>query len=580
MGWDGNGNVTRTNGTNTGNTVWTDDRDADIKIRSDLHDTHDEDLAGAIERCLNLDGENQMAANLRMGGFKLVNAAEGSSADEMSTVGQSQRQIQSVSQASGTDALKASYSPAIPSLEDKLTLYVRANAANTSTTPTFSPNGLSTKTIVKNGNAPLFAGDIAGQYHVLILQYRSADDVWELLNPASPFPNLGAQVTADEAELNKLDGIGSIVEEGDSPNLEKINLNNNEQGDHDDGGDVYFDASVGLYVKAHNSSGDQSGGNLLWSSGNFTAGNALSVSYGAEDEPTLSVSSNSIAQSELKTDTGTVSVTDTGGTNGISARRTLPGGQYGFTVETRGDTDGGGASDYAGALVGMGTPSDVSGTDDTLTVSLREVSASIGSYATYVLLFANERSGSGDTRAEARQRYIQSSPPYDLGDGECGLFVEVDVLPDKRIGGLYVAADPIWANNGPTDIRPDWIDPKTGKKYKRIRKPALCREDLETGKCDMEDYVAAQREAPVEDVEIDGAYKNADMGVIPHSWSSYPQGTICLLDPVNTHDLLALHQAGEDVADLIHRGYIKIGDECNRYGPPGVKTVTFKWSKR
>ena len=58
MAWDGNGNITRTNGTNSGNSVWQDDRDDGVNIRADRHDTHDEDLANAIENTVALDGQN------------------------------------------------------------------------------------------------------------------------------------------------------------------------------------------------------------------------------------------------------------------------------------------------------------------------------------------------------------------------------------------------------------------------------------------------------------------------------------------------------------------------------------------
>lgn len=164
-----------------------------------------------------------------------------------------------------------------------------------------------------------------------------------------------------------------------------------------------------------------------------------------------------------------------------------------------------------------------------------------------------------------------------MGDGQCGLFVSVAVQSNGHIEGVSLGPDPIWANNGPTDIRPDWIDKATGKKYKRIRRPAVTRADVDAGRADMADYAAAVREAKVEDVEIDFAFKNADMDLFPHSWVTPPQGTICLLDPVATHDLLALHEAGEDVADLIHKGYIKVGDKVNRKGPPGVTPVSWKW---
>lgn len=218
MGWDGSGNVVRTNGTNTGGTVWQDDKNAGTKIRSDLHDTHDQDLADAIERTLNLDGENKPAANINWGGYKITNAADATTASGVPTLGQVQSRISGAATATGTDSLAATFSPALTALTDKTTVYVRAAAANTSTTPTFSPNGLAAKTITKNGNNALEAGDIAGAGHVLILQYNASNDVWELLNPTAPaghFPNVNTDVTATAAEIDKLAGItGNILTSG------------------------------------------------------------------------------------------------------------------------------------------------------------------------------------------------------------------------------------------------------------------------------------------------------------------------------------------------------------------------------
>lgn len=568
MPWDGNGNVIRSNGTNTGGQVWEDDKSADIKIRADLHDAHDQDLAGAIEECLNRNGENTMADNLKMGGFKLVNAGEGTAADEMATVGQAQRNTLSVAQAAGTDALTASFAPTIVSLEDQLTLYVRAAAANTSTTPTFSPNGLAAKTIVKNGNEALIPGDIHGQYHVLILQYRLTDDVWELLNPASHFPSLTGDVTATEAELNRLDGISVSTEELNS-SVKHNFASTAAPGSSDDTDSGYSVGSRWLNTITEDTyvCVDDSSGAAVWeytSAGRIAEGasgaprivyGALNLSNDIQQSDIASgavgqgeLQNNAVGQGQINTGVGSVSSSNTTGIN-----RTFPGGDFGFYPIVR-------------------TSLPFSGNE----VKILSSHNTSGIYVTNIFLLAGAGSGGTTGTVYARQRYVQSSPPYDLGDGECGLFVEVDVRPHKRIGGVYAAPDPVWSNNGPTDIRPDWTDRKTGKKYKRIRRPALCRSDLESGKCDMADYIAAQKEAPIEDVEIDGAYKNADMGLIPHSWASDPQGTICLLDPVNTHDLLALHEAGEDIADLIHKGYIKLGDPCNRCGPPGVTVIS--WS--
>lgn len=92
--------------------------------------------------------------------------------------------------AGGTaDALTGAFSPAIaalPAAPGTLSVLVRAGSANTTTTPTFSPDGLTAKTIVKGNNLPLAVGDIAGAGHWLDLQYDATLDKWVLLNPYAP----------------------------------------------------------------------------------------------------------------------------------------------------------------------------------------------------------------------------------------------------------------------------------------------------------------------------------------------------------------------------------------------------------
>lgn len=91
-----------------------------------------------------------------------------------------------VASAAGTaDAITATYTPVVLSLTNGLVLYVRAGFANATTTPTFSPNGLTAKTIVKGNGLALVAGDIAGAGHWVELQYDLALDKWVLLNPAT-----------------------------------------------------------------------------------------------------------------------------------------------------------------------------------------------------------------------------------------------------------------------------------------------------------------------------------------------------------------------------------------------------------
>lgn len=84
----------------------------------------------------------------------------------------------------GADALTGIYAPVVPALVNGLTLYVRTATANSTTAPTFSPNGLAAKQIVKGNGLPLVAGDIAGGGHWIELQYDAPLDKWVLLNPA------------------------------------------------------------------------------------------------------------------------------------------------------------------------------------------------------------------------------------------------------------------------------------------------------------------------------------------------------------------------------------------------------------
>jgi len=84
------------------------------------------------------------------------------------------------------NAYAATFSPANKVLSDGLRLYVKAPSGNTSVTPTFSPDGLPAKTIVKGANIPLHINDILNVGQIMVLQYSSSYDRWILLNPNVP----------------------------------------------------------------------------------------------------------------------------------------------------------------------------------------------------------------------------------------------------------------------------------------------------------------------------------------------------------------------------------------------------------
>lgn len=87
--------------------------------------------------------------------------------------------------AGGTvDAITATFTPAFTALNDIKLIRVRASGANVTTTPTLAVNGLTAKTIVKEGNQALAIDDINAAGHELLLARNSANDNYELLNPA------------------------------------------------------------------------------------------------------------------------------------------------------------------------------------------------------------------------------------------------------------------------------------------------------------------------------------------------------------------------------------------------------------
>ena len=90
--------------------------------------------------------------------------------------------------AGGTvDVITATYAPVI-TLVDQLVVAVVSLGANTVTTPSFAPNSLTARTIVKRGGVALVANDLPAALGVYLLEYNLANTRWELLNPAVAGP--------------------------------------------------------------------------------------------------------------------------------------------------------------------------------------------------------------------------------------------------------------------------------------------------------------------------------------------------------------------------------------------------------
>lgn len=109
--------------------------------------------------------------------------------------------LQWITSAGTVNAITAAYFPVVPTLYDGLILSFRATGANTSTAPTFSPNGLTAHPITKKGGQALELGDIPAALFECLVRYNLANTRWELLNPGSIFPKVGVSNVSGGASL-------------------------------------------------------------------------------------------------------------------------------------------------------------------------------------------------------------------------------------------------------------------------------------------------------------------------------------------------------------------------------------------
>lgn len=268
----------------------------------------------------------------------------------------------------------------------------------------------------------------------------------------------------------------------------------------------------------------------------------------------------SVSQGDLNTSTGTISGSAPSATNDLTlggTTVTLPGGAYGFFPQTKDCL-----SNSAGGSSGA---------------QFWATSNTSASYVTALTPTTACGNNSLSSKAlAAQQRYITSSPPFDLGDGEMGGFIYLLLNAAGEAVASYAADVPPWAYNGPTRIRADKKCPVTGKKYRRVMVERSLEEVMDGAKIVYEFQ------------EITQAIKNADMGLIPHPFGVVPPGhTVVLLNPMDNRlkDLIEYQNAGaaDDVLSALLSGKIYADNVAleGRKGPPGVMQarLRFRYSK-
>lgn len=165
MPWNGsapNQTYGRSNGFNSGSTVWQQDDAASVDIVADRHDTHDQDIADAVNATLKKDGGNTATSNIPMGGFKFTNLAAGAARTD------------SIRVADVQDS-KATYYPTVGGTADAITLtgaaaaitayaagqtFVFKAAATNTSAVTVNVDSVGVKSITGPAGTALVAGQI------------------------------------------------------------------------------------------------------------------------------------------------------------------------------------------------------------------------------------------------------------------------------------------------------------------------------------------------------------------------------------------------------------------------------------
>lgn len=262
----------------------------------------------------------------------------------------------------------------------------------------------------------------------------------------------------------------------------------------------------------------------------------------------------SISQGDLNTATGTFSGSTSDNIVSSILRKgstviTLPGGQYGFMIGSNQTTAGG-----------------------SVEAGFWPAGAYNSGYQYKVVPFSLDTASV--ITSLGQQRYISSSPPFDMGDGDAQGFMFLVMNSDGSVAGHYFADVPPWGYNGKTDIRACAKCPITGDKMRRVMKKRSLEEIMDGAKIEYEYQ------------KITMAMKNADMEDIPTPFDGLISGqTVVMIDPMDERldGMIELQNdgGGDEITQAILSGKIYTEDKTmSRKGPKGVQItpLRFKYS--
>lgn len=183
-------------------------------------------------------------------------------------------------------------------------------------------------------------------------------------------------------------------------------------------------------------------------------------------------------------------------------------------------------------------------------------------------------------------RFVNSSPPWDMGHGDILLFIFLRVNKDGVVTGTKTAEAPPWAYNGPTDIDGDVIVRDTSRKNTKKKMKYIQAPDTEVvippwrggdpKKWDVDKFNNPEMVL----VEVGQSIKNADMDIIPHPFTNLREGEhVIFIDPYDSimDQLTDLHQKGERLGKIFREGFLTFSEPSNCNTPKDCIARKARW---
>jgi hypothetical protein len=296
--------------------------------------------------------------------------------------------------------------------------------------------------------------------------------------------------------------------------------------------------------------------------------NPIAITEGASGAPKIkqaAIDAAAVGQSQLKTASGTASVSGT-----VSGGGNSPINLYlDFSINTSGYGTAAVAA-LNGSNANFFRSSALPGGDYSFTPTL------------YLAISGASRTGYG------KAFYVQASPPYDHGDGVVGLYNFALVNKNGEVIATYCAPDAPWHFAGPHPVKASryGADGKTYFREKKINAEiraagfANHSQAVKSGMFTPRQLVERIASDDMVEVEITRAMKNANFQHLKHPFADIGKDeTVILLDPAAdmSHILHEHHKNGGSVSELLHNNHLVIGDKVNRKGLDGLAVHSVKW---